>query len=90
MKHEDLHLVTPKEPASLEKKAIIKIGDKEVELPLLKGSVGPEFIDIRNLFNKLGVFTYDPGFSCTASCISNICHIDGEKGELLYRGYPIQ
>ena len=75
-----MSLVTPKEPAPLPEKAILKIGDKEIELPLLRGSLGPDLIDIRNLFAKAGIFTYDPGFMCTASCASNICYINGEKG----------
>lgn len=63
---------------------------KSVDLPLLQGSCGPGVIDIRNLYEKTGLFTFDPGFSATASCESVITYIDGERGELLYRGYPIQ
>ncbi|WP_032112159.1 citrate synthase [Candidatus Paracaedibacter symbiosus] len=63
---------------------------KSVELPLLQGSCGPEVIDIRNLYTETGLFTFDPGFSATASCESKITYIDGEEGVLLYRGYPIQ
>lgn len=47
-------------------------------------------IDVRSLLGKAKLMTYDPGFMCTASCMSNICHIDGEKGQLLYRGYKIE
>ena len=72
--------MTPKEPEPLPQKAILKIGDKEVELPILQGSLGPPLIDIRTLFSKTNMFTYDPGFMCTASCASNICYINGEKG----------
>jgi citrate synthase len=61
-----------------------------VELPLMAGTVGPEVVDIRSLYSKTGMFTYDPGFTSTASCESQITYIDGEKGELLYRGYPIE
>jgi citrate synthase len=63
---------------------------KTVELPILSGSEGPKVLDISNLYNELGVFTFDPGFTSTASCTSNITFIDGKKGRLLYRGYPIQ
>src|SRR5437764_956731 len=56
---------------------------------LLEGSVGPEVIDIRKLYGETGLFTYDPGFTSTASCESAITYIDGEKGVLLHRGYPI-
>ncbi len=61
-----------------------------VTLPLLNGSIGPKVIDIRELYAKTGHFTYDPGFTATASCESKITFIDGEKGILRYRGYPIE
>ena len=64
-------------------------GTPSLELPLYKGSIGPDVIDIRALYGKTGKFTYDPGFLSTASCNSTITYIDGDKGELLYRGYPI-
>jgi citrate synthase len=57
--------------------------------PVLDGTVGPEVIDIRKLYGQTGMFTYDPGFTSTASCQSAITYIDGEKGVLLHRGYPI-
>ena len=60
------------------------------ELPLLEGSIGPSVIDIRKLYAETGCFTYDPGYTSTGSCQSEITYIDGEKGELLYRGYPIE
>ena len=60
------------------------------ELPVLKGSVGPDVIDVRRLYADTGHFTYDPGFTSTASCESQITFIDGDKGILLYRGYPIE
>lgn len=63
---------------------------KEVEYPLLAGALGAETADIRNLNKDLGCFTYDPGFTATASCKSKITFIDGDKGILLYRGYPIE
>ena len=56
---------------------------------MLEGTVGPDVFDIRKLYNQAGVFTYDPGFTSTASCESAITYIDGEKGILLHRGYPI-
>ena len=65
-------------------------GSPSLELPLYKGSIGPDVIDIRQLYGKTGKFTYDPGFLSTASCNSTITYIDGDKGELLYRGYPIE
>lgn len=64
-------------------------GAAPIELPMLSGSLGNDVIDIRNL-GKHGVFTYDPGFMSTAACNSNITFIDGEKGLLYYRGYPIE
>ena len=65
-------------------------GSPSMELPLYKGSIGPDVIDIRKLYAQTGKFTYDPGFLSTASCNSTITYIDGDKGELLYRGYPIE
>ncbi|MBR6975724.1 MAG: citrate synthase [Ottowia sp.] len=65
-------------------------GRPPVELPIYQGSIGPEVIDIRKLYGQTGMFTYDPGFLSTASCQSAITYIDGDKGELLYRGYPIE
>ena len=65
-------------------------GTPDIELPIYQGSVGPDVIDIRKLYGQTGKFTYDPGFLSTASCNSKITFIDGDKGELLYRGYPIQ
>ena len=65
-------------------------GSPSVSFPVLSGSTGPDVIDIRPLYGKTGKFTYDPGFLSTASCRSAITYIDGDKGELLYRGYPIE
>jgi len=65
-------------------------GTPTVEFPIHKGSVGPDVIDIRKLYGTTGKFTYDSGFLSTASCQSTITFIDGDKGELMYRGYPIQ
>ncbi len=65
-------------------------GAPSVTFPVLEGTLGPDVIDIRTLYGKTGRFTYDPGFLSTASCSSAITYIDGDKGELLYRGYPIE
>ena len=70
--------------------ATLTFGDKRLELPILKPTLGPEVIDIRKLYADGDVFTYDPGFTSTAACDSAITFIDGDKGELLYRGYPIE
>jgi len=69
--------------------AKIEVAGKSVELPILKGTVGPEVVDIRKLYAETDTFTYDPGFTSTASCESKITFIDGDKGVLLHRGYPI-
>ena len=73
-----------------DKVAKLVIGDQTHEFPVLSGSVGPDVIDIRSLYAKTGMFTYDPGFTSTAACDSAITYIDGDKGQLLYRGYPIE
>jgi citrate synthase len=72
-----------------DKQAILKAGDKEIELPILSGTAGHDVIDIRNL-GSMGYFTYDPGFMATGSCESSITYIDGAKGVLLHRGYSIE
>lgn len=72
-----------------EQSAILKAGDKEVELPILKGTAGHDVIDIRTL-GAQGYFTFDPGFMATGSCESSITYIDGAKGILLHRGYSIE
>jgi citrate synthase len=72
-------------------KAILNYGDgKMVEFPVLAGTIGPEVVDIRTMYGKTGMFTYDPGFLSTASTQSSITYIDGDQGILLYRGYPIE
>ena len=73
------------------KTATLQFGDKDkaIELPVLDGSIGPSVIDTRGL-GQHGVFAYDPGFLSTASCASSITFIDGDKGLLYYRGYPIE
>jgi citrate synthase len=65
-------------------------GSPSVDLPVYQGNIGPDVVDIRKLYAQTGMFTYDPGFLSTASCQSAITYIDGDKGELLYRGYPIE
>ena len=65
-------------------------GKPSADFPVLSGTVGPEVIDVRSLYAKTGMFTYDPGFMSTASCRSAITYIDGDQGILMYRGYPIE
>ena len=65
-------------------------GSPSVEMPMYHGTIGPDVIDIRKLYAQTGMFTYDPGFLSTAATQSAITYIDGDKGELLYRGYPIE
>ena len=67
----------------------LAIEDSDFEYPLLEGSVGPDVVDIRKMYAETGKFTYDPGFTSTASCQSAITYIDGDEGVLLHRGYPI-
>ncbi len=69
--------------------ATITVNNKQLELPVYGGSVGPDAVDIRKLYSEGKVFTYDPGFTSTAACESQITYIDGDEGVLLYRGYPI-
>ena len=65
-------------------------GSNGIEFPVLSGTIGPDAVDIRTMLAGAGRVTYDPGFLSTASCRSNITYIDGDKGVLLYRGYPIE
>src|SRR5277367_667287 len=69
--------------------ATLKYGDHGIELPVKDGTVGPSVIDISKLYAQTGLFTFDPGFTSTASTESKITYIDGDEGVLLYRGYPI-
>ena len=71
------------------KSAKLNFDDQEIDLPIFSPNLGPDVVDIRKLYAQGDVFTYDPGFTSTASCESAITYIDGDKGELLYRGYPI-
>lgn len=72
------------------KNATLRLKDAEYELPILSPTKGPDVLDIRKLYGEADVFTYDPGFTSTASCDSTITFIDGDVGELWYRGYPIE
>ena len=72
------------------KTATLSVGDQSWSFPVYEGTVGPSVIDISKLYGQTGMFTYDPGFTSTASCESKITYIDGEEGVLLYRGYPIE
>ena len=75
----------------MDKKASLTLPDgKTLDFPVMSGTIGPDVVDIRTLYGKSGVFTYDPGFLSTASCNSSITYIDGDAGVLLYRGYPIE
>ena len=68
----------------------LKVGDKSLEMAVKSGTIGPDVVDIGKLYAQTGMFTYDPGFTSTASCESKITYIDGDEGVLLYRGYPIE
>ncbi|MDP2739454.1 MAG: citrate synthase [Pseudorhodobacter sp.] len=70
--------------------ATLSLDDKVIKLPIHSPTLGPDVVDIRKLYAEADVFTYDPGFTSTAACESAITFIDGDKGELLYRGYPIE
>ena len=70
--------------------ATLNIGGNNYDLPVMKGTEGPDVVDIRKLYGQADVFTFDPGFTSTASCESALTYIDGDKGILLHRGYPIE
>jgi len=70
--------------------AKLEIAGKPHEFPVLKGTIGPDVVDISKLYSETGAFTFDPGFTSTAACKSTITYIDGDQGVLLYRGYPIE
>jgi citrate synthase len=72
-----------------DKAKVLSLGDKSIDLPIMKGTVGPDVVDVRKLYGDADVFTYDPGFTSTAACESKITYIDGDAGVLLHRGYPI-
>ena len=73
-----------------DKKATLALNGQTYDLPILKGSTGPDVVDVRALYANADVFTFDPGFTSTASCESKITYIDGDKGILLHRGYSIE
>jgi citrate synthase len=75
--------------ANNEEKARLELGDKSYDLAVMHGTLGPDVVDVRTLYGDADVFTYDPSFTSTASCESKITFIDGDKGILLHRGYPI-
>ncbi|AOZ69028.1 citrate (Si)-synthase [Rhodobacter xanthinilyticus] len=75
--------------AETKRTATLTLDGKTYDLPVISPSVGPDVLDIRKLYGQADVFTFDPGFTSTAACESAITYIDGDKGELLYRGYPI-
>ena len=66
------------------------VGNSTVQMPVKAGTIGPSVVDIGKLYAQTRMFTYDPGFTSTASCESEITYIDGEEGVLLYRGYSIE
>src|SRR5579872_4194405 len=70
--------------------ATLTIGNESYNLDVIKGTTGPDVVDVRKLYDDAGVFTFDPGFTSTASCESKITYIDGDAGVLLHRGYPIE
>ncbi len=70
--------------------ATLTLDGKAFDFPVLKGTIGPDVIDIGKLYSQTGAFTFDPGFTSTAACQSAITYIDGDQGVLLYRGYPIE
>ncbi|HMT15118.1 MAG TPA: citrate/2-methylcitrate synthase, partial [Aestuariivirga sp.] len=70
--------------------AELKVHGEDVTLPVKKGTLGPDVVDITKLYGQAKIFTYDPGFTSTASCESKITYIDGDEGILLHRGYPIE
>ena len=76
--------------ADTNRTAKLTLDDKTFDLPVLSPTVGTEVLDIRKLYGEADVFTFDPGFTSTAACESAITYIDGDKGELLHRGYPIE
>src|SRR5215213_5489242 len=83
-------------PSAIERAKVMSAGsgtltvnNKQIELAIKDGTIGPSVVDISKLYGQTGMFTYDPGFTSTASCESGITYIDGDEGVLLYRGYPI-
>jgi citrate synthase len=79
-----------KDAGDKSKTGTITVGNNQWEFPVHRGTIGPDVLDIGKLYGSGGIFTYDPGFTSTASCESKITYIDGDEGILLYRGYPIE
>ena len=79
----------PAEAPAREATAELDLNGAHSSLPVRQGTLGPDVIDVTRLYRDTGCFTYDPGFTSTANCVSHITYIDGDKGVLLYRGYPI-
>src|SRR5690606_9321062 len=90
--HQALPVRTPVKEERLEvtDHIVLNAGDKNVDLPILKPTLGNDCVDVSKLTRETGLFTYDPGFGATASCKSAITYIDGDQDVLLYRGYPIE
>jgi citrate synthase len=82
------HDTAPK--GDVTKTAAITLNGRQSMMPVRSGSIGPDVVDVARLYRDTGCFTYDPGFTSTANCMSKITYIDGDKGQLLYRGYPIE
>jgi citrate synthase len=85
-RQEGMNMESRAEPKGIAK---LEFEGKMIDLPIYSGATGPDVIDIRKLYADTGAFTYDPGFTSTASCESQITFIDGDEGILLHRGYPI-
>ncbi|HRD77616.1 MAG TPA: citrate synthase, partial [Hyphomicrobiaceae bacterium] len=80
----------PARKAEADRTATVIVNNKQVQMPIRSGTIGPDVVDVGRLYRDTGCFTYDPGFTSTANCSSKITYIDGEEGILLYRGYPIE
>lgn len=87
LKYKDL---VPKLPEAREFATLQMPDGKEVKIPILQGTGGPAMLDIRNLYSQTGCFTFDPGYTATGSCMSNITEVDAAEGELRIRGYSIE
>jgi citrate synthase len=79
----------PSKKSDASRAATLLINNKQTQMPVRSGTIGPDVVDVGRLYRDTGCFTYDPGFTSTANCSSKITYIDGDQGILLYRGYPI-
>ncbi|MEE8309475.1 MAG: citrate/2-methylcitrate synthase, partial [Hyphomicrobium sp.] len=79
----------PDDAPGPETDADLVLNGTKTQLPVRAGTLGPNVVDVSRLYRDTGCFTYDPGFTSTANCVSRITYIDGDNGTLLYRGYPI-